>query len=116
MYALILLAQEAAAPAKDVGPMPNPLTGMVPILIVFALFFFLIVLPGNRRERKQREQLLANLKKNDEVVTNSGIIGIVTSIREGADEVTLKSDETRIRVLRSSIARIVNKEAPKEGA
>jgi preprotein translocase subunit YajC len=111
LHALILLAQEA--PAKDAAG-PNPFTGMLPIIIVFMLFFFLIVLPGQRREKKQREKLMSELKKNDEVVTTSGIIGIVTSIKEGADEVTIKSEETKLRVLRSSIARIVTKDT-KEG-
>ena len=50
------------------------------------------------------------MKKNDEVVTHSGIIGIVANIKEGGDEVTLKIDDNaRIRVLKSSIAKIINK-------
>jgi preprotein translocase subunit YajC len=107
----ILIAQEP--PVKDLGGAgSNPLTSMLPIIIIFALFFFLIVLPGQRREKKQRAELLTKLKKNDEVVTSGGIIGVVANIKEGTDEVTLKSDETRLRVLRSSIVRILTKEGP----
>src|SRR3954470_14696871 len=113
LNALILIgqaAQDGAGKAADgagrgPGLFDNPL---LPMIIIFGLFFFLIILPAQRREKKQREETLTKLKKNDEVVTNGGIIGIVHTIKEG-DEVVLKSDETRIRVLKSSIARILTK-------
>jgi preprotein translocase subunit YajC len=107
LYALtILLAQAEKAPD---GP---PLwSTFLPPLVIIGLFFLLIILPAQRRDKKQREALMNTLKKNDEVVTSSGIIGVVHTIKENADEVTLKIDDNaRIRVLRSSIVRIVNKE------
>ena len=104
---------------KDQGGSSNFLLFSIPLMI--AAFYFLIIVPG-RKERQQRQVLWNNLKKNDEVVTSSGIIGIVANIKEKEDEVTLKIDDNaRIRVLRSSIARIINqkdpaKEEPKEEA
>jgi preprotein translocase subunit YajC len=90
--------------------------GMMPLLIIMVLFFFFIILPAQRRQKKEQESVLANLKKNDEVVTSGGIIGIVWLIKETEDEVTLKIDENaRIKVLKSSIVRIRNKEEPKDG-
>ena len=60
---------------------------------------------------------MAGMKKNDEVVTASGIIGIVAIIKENEDEVTLKIDDNaRIRVLKSSIVRIKKKEEPAKDA
>jgi len=119
LNALILLAQEGATKASDGATRPggglfdNPL---LPMIIIFGLFFFLIILPAQRREKKQREQLMSTLKKNDEVVTSAGIIGVVWNIKEGADEVVLKIDDNaRLRVTRSSIVRIMNKEAPTDG-
>ena len=107
-------AEEGAKPDGIGGLFSSP---MFPILIVMVLFFFLIILPAQRRQKREQESILSNLKKNDEVVTASGIIGIVAFIKETGDEVTLKVDDnTRIRVLKSSIARILKKdEAPKEG-
>ena len=90
---------------------------MLPMLAIMALFFFLIILPAQRREKKQREMIMAALKKNDEVVTAAGIIGVVAHIKDNADEVTLKIDDNaRIRVLKSSIVRIVTKEEGKDSA
>src|SRR5437773_12467754 len=113
LNALILFAQAA----EDEGKKPEGPLGFLagnPIVFVLAimiLFFFLIILPAQRRQRREQEAIMSSLKKNDEVVTASGIIGIVANIKEGEDEVTLKIDDNaRIRVLRSSIARIKKKD------
>ena len=120
LYALtVLLAQveKAQEKAQEQAPgfdlLRNP---MLLILALVAMFVFMVFLPQQRRDKKQREALLAALKKNDEVITAAGIIGVVANIKENADEVTLKVDDnTRIRVLKSSIIKILTKET-KEGA
>src|SRR5262245_27114069 len=97
LYALLLFAQE---------PTPTDPTpwwgGLVPIIPIVILFYLMLIAPA-RRENKQRQLLLNALKKNDEVLTSSGIIGVVSSIKDKEDEVTLKieGDNARIRVLRS---------------
>jgi preprotein translocase subunit YajC len=128
LYALIHLFADGAKEivkdaGKDVQEQPpgglmdifgrNPL---LPILALVAMFFLIVVMPQRRREQKQKDLLLSGMKKNDEVVTASGIIGVIHSIKEGGDEVTLKIDDNaKIRVLKSTIVRIVTKET-KEGA
>lgn len=113
LYAAILFAQEEAKKGGD----PGGMNLIYPMLAIMVLFFFLIILPAQRREKKQREAIMSNLKKNDEVVTSAGIIGIVAHIKDNADEVTLKIDDNaRMRVLRSSIVRIVTKDDPKDSA
>jgi preprotein translocase subunit YajC len=91
------------------------------------LGWFLLIRPAQRQERERR-QMLALLKKNDRVIAAGGILGTVTNIkenREGAnptmeDEVTIRVDDNvRLRVLRSSIHRILSSDEsrdPKETA
>jgi preprotein translocase subunit YajC len=117
---LILFAQEVEEGAKKAPPggieslFSNP---MMLLLILMALFFFVVILPQQRRQRKEQEALLAGMKKNDEVLTASGIIGVISTIQPDSDQVTLKlEDNARVRVLKSSIVRILKKEEPKEGA
>lgn len=111
---LILFAQDQQQKGGEPNFFANP---MFILLILMALFFFVVILPQQRKQRKEQEQMMTNLKKNDEVVTASGIIGIVANIQPDRDEVTLKIDDNaRIRVLKSSIVRILKKEEPKEGA
>ncbi|MCI0684536.1 MAG: preprotein translocase subunit YajC [Gemmataceae bacterium] len=103
---LVLLAED---PPKGDAPGVAPWMQFVPIILIFALFYFLLILPAQRKERKQREALFSALKKNDEVVTAGGIIGVVQNIKD--DEVVLKIDENaKMRVLKSSIARIIAKD------
>lgn len=111
LNSLILFAQDAAAKPEGGGEgsiFSNPII-LLPIL--FMLFYFVVILPQQRRQRKEQDALMSGMKKNDEVVTAAGIIGIVANIKEGEDEVTLKIDDnTRMRVLKSSIVRIKKKE------
>lgn len=110
LHAIVLFAQQAADKAQEQpdffeGLLRNPLMLM---LLVFMLAYFLLILPMKRQERKQRSELFNKLKKNDKVVTSAGIIGVVYNVKENEDEVTLKLDEGRVRVLKSSIARILS--------
>ncbi len=108
---MVLLAQ---AEGKEQQPLGFLFT-FLPLILMVVLAYFLLFLPEKRRQKQHREWLEKSLKKNDEVVTSAGIIGIVTTIKEKEDEVVLKIDDSsnaRLRVLKSTIIRIV---APKEG-
>jgi preprotein translocase subunit YajC len=87
-------------------------SGMTVLLIqvgaIFAIFYFLIIRP-QRRQRDAHEKLLASLQKGDQVVTSGGIIGEVVYLKDS--EVTIKSGEAKLVVLRSNIATITNREA-----
>ncbi len=104
-YAVVLFAQDAA---KDAAKDAPPIWGqLLPLVIIIALFYLLFIVP-QRRERRARDELMKQLKKNDRVVTNAGIIATVATIKD--EEVTLRIDDNsnaRLTVLRSSIARIL---------
>ena len=90
-------AEGAAPGATGFGSMLMPM-----VLIVF-VWYFLILRPQGR-ERKQRELQLTNLKRNDRVVTFSGIIGTITGFSDDNKEVTLRVDDNvKLRFLRSAI-------------
>lgn len=104
-----LFAEEA--PADGGGPAAF-LPSLLPILAIFVLFYFLLVRP-QRREQARRQAMLAEIEKNDRVVTAAGIYGVVTNVRREADEATIKVDETtntKLRVTLSSIARVLGDE------
>ncbi|MGH7530407.1 MAG: preprotein translocase subunit YajC [Gemmatimonadales bacterium] len=86
--------------------------GLSALLIQVALFiaigYFLLIRP-QRRQQEQHRQLLASLQRGDRVVTSGGIIGEVIHIKD--DEVTLKSGESRVVVLRTGITSITNRQA-----
>jgi preprotein translocase subunit YajC len=103
-----LLFAEAAAPAAE-GP--SMLMQMLPIFLIFGVFYFVMMRPA-QKERDQRESMLSTLKKNDRVVTQGGLVGVVIAIRADAGIVTIRMshEETKVDVIRSSIARILTDE------
>jgi preprotein translocase subunit YajC len=110
LYSLILFAQDGAKDAAEKTPEEFWRNPMFLLMILMGVFFFVVILPGQRRRAKEQESLLSGMKKNDEVQTASGIIGTIYAIKEG-DEVVLKIDDNaRIRVLKSSIVRIIKKD------
>lgn len=108
MLQLFLLLAEGDKPAPE-GGMPGWAT-FVPLIAMFLLFYFVLVLPAQRKEKKQRELLMNSLKKNSKVVTQGGMIGVVSYINEGEDEVTLRLEEGKVKVLKSSIIKVFNAE------
>jgi preprotein translocase subunit YajC len=107
LTALALLAQNEQ---KDA---PSPLITLAPLIVIFVLFYVLLILPAQRREKRQRQAIFAALKKGDKVMTSAGIIGVVANIKD--DEVTLRLEEGKMRVVKSTIARILGaEEAPKD--
>jgi len=77
------------------------LTSVAPIAMIFAVFYLLVIRPQSKKA-KQLQHMLAELKKGDDVVTQGGIIGRITGIKD--DEVTLQVQEgVRLRILRSAI-------------
>jgi preprotein translocase subunit YajC len=86
------------------------LYGWAPLVIIGVLFYFMLIRP-ERVRRMQLQRMLDNLKKNDRVVTVGGIFGTVVNVQQGSDEITIKVDEstnTKLRVLRSAITRVLS--------
>ncbi|NIP86879.1 MAG: preprotein translocase subunit YajC [Planctomycetales bacterium] len=94
------------------------LLGLIfPMLAIGVLFYMMLIRP-ERQKQASHQQMLAQLKKNDRVVTTGGIKGIVSNVQKDVEEVTINVDEstgTKIRVTLNSIARVETVE-PKAGA
>jgi preprotein translocase subunit YajC len=87
-------------------PGQSPLAGLVPVLLMVAIFYFLLIAPVRKRQR-QHDDLLSNLKNGDKIVTSGGVIGTVVGIQE--DRVRLKvADQVKIEVTKQSVAGLVD--------
>ena len=78
------------------------------ILFMVVIFWVMLIRPQQKKAKEQTE-LLKTLKAGDKVVTSSGIIGIVTSVRD--DAVTLRSGETKLEFQKSAVSQIVERAA-----
>lgn len=86
---------------------PNIIAQLLPMVIIFAIFYFLVIRP-ERKKQKDHQLLLAGIKKNDEVVTASGIHGTVVIVKDKT--VVLRLDENcRVEFDKEAVLTIVKK-------
>lgn len=109
MNVLHILADATTQPHGGAGGLGSFLTSPLgaPLLILFAVIYFMMILPKKRQD-KQRQQMLETMKKGDRVRTIGGILGNIVEARP--DRVLLKVDETsntKIWFERSAIARVI---------
>ena len=84
----------------------SPLIGFLPLIIIFGIFYFLLILPQQRKQ-KTHQMMLQNLRQGDKVVTIGGIFGKIVSIR--GEVITLEiANQVRVAVVRSGISRRVH--------
>lgn len=84
---------------------------LIQIGALIAIFYVMLIRP-QRKQQERHRQLLGSLQRGDKIVTSGGIIGEVVHLKD--DEVTVKSGESRVVVMRANIANILNRsiEAP----
>ena len=100
---LFATVAHAMGTAPQGGGDPTGLGGMVPILLMFVVFYFLLIRPQSKRAKEHRAMLSA-VKVGDKVVTAGGLHGKVV---QANDEVlVLDLGETKVTVLRSAIASV----------
>jgi preprotein translocase subunit YajC len=87
--------------------------GLLPILLIFGIFYFLLFMPM-QRQRKQQQKMLASLENGNTVVTSGGVIGTIVAI-EGNDTLVLrvKPDNVKIQVTRGSVSSLMTGETKK---
>lgn len=93
-------------PATDgtSGGRTSLLSMAIPTLAVFAIFYFLIIRPQNKKQ-KETQNMLNNMKKGDKIVTIGGIHGIIQSVDDTT--VVVKVDENaKVKFLKSAIATV----------
>ncbi len=91
------------------------LGNLLPIILMFVIFYFLLFRPQQQRMKKHRE-MLANLRRGDSVVTSGGLIGKITKVIDDREIEVEIAANTRVRVMRGMIAEVHAKTEPvKEG-
>jgi len=77
---------------------------MVPLILIFVIFYFLLILPQRRRQR-EHAQMIKNLKKGDKVITNGGIYGTVIRVKKNYVEVEV-ANQVILKIQRSAISQL----------
>ena len=86
---------------------------LLPLVLIFVVFYFLLIRPQQKKAREHREMVEA-VRRGDQVVTGGGIYGKVTKVGEDGKVTVEIADDVRVDVVRSTLADVVSKTAPAE--
>lgn len=98
------LIQDAWAQAEGGS---DPFLSLLPLILIFAVFYFLLIRPQNKRQKEQKE-MVANLSVGDEVVTAGGVLGKITEIKDQFAQVQI-ADGVEIKIQRHTISAVMPK-------
>jgi preprotein translocase subunit YajC len=104
MHLIDLNGMLAQAGAPQTGQQGSPLGMIVPLALMLVIMYFLMIRPQSQ-QRKRQEKLLQTLKSGDKVVTASGIIGVVITVKD--QTVSLRSADAKMEVTKTSITEII---------
>ena len=84
----------------------------LPLILIFAIMYFLLIRP-QQKKAKQHQAMVAALRRGDQVVTQGGIIGKVSKVKEGENEIEVEIAEgVKARIVRSTVSQVLNKTEP----
>ena len=87
----------------------------IPLILIFVIFYFFLIRP-QQKKAKEHKQLVEALRRGDQVLTQSGIFGKVTKVKEGEEEIEIEiAKDVKVRLLRSAVASVISKTEPAEG-
>ena len=94
------------------GPQSTLLTSLMPLILIFAIFYFVMIRPEGKK-RREREALLKTIKKGDKVMTTGGMYATVANVQE--DIITLQAgDNVRMRFTRQAIQNLIQDDSEPE--
>ncbi len=99
-------AQDAAGAAG-----PGVLEAILPIVLIFVVFYFLLIRP-QQKKMKQHKEMLASIRRGDRIVTGGGIIGTVAKVVDDNEVAVDVAENVRVRVRRELISTVLAKTEP----
>lgn len=111
----MLISQAYAQAAAPAAGGSDIIMSLLPLVMIFAVFYFLMIRPQQTKMRQHRE-MIEGLKKGDQIVTAGGIVGKV--VRVDAHDNTLAVEiapNTQVKVVRQTVADLLNKPVPASG-
>ncbi|MDG2354480.1 MAG: preprotein translocase subunit YajC [Paracoccaceae bacterium] len=98
----------AYAQASGSGGFGSTFGSLIPLLLIFAIMYFIIIRPQQKKAKEHKQMVIA-LKRGDQILTQGGIIGKVTKVKDESEiEVEIASN-TKVRVMKSTIVNVLNK-------
>ena len=99
----------AMMPADPSGGGPSPISMLLPLVGMLAIFYFLLIRPQQKRQ-KEMQKMIGALKKGDRVVTASGLYGSIAGLRDDVVVVEI-ADGVKVEMMRNAVTGVVARES-----
>lgn len=87
-------------------------SSLVPLILIFAIMYFFLIRP-QQTKLKEHQKMVNNLRRGDQVVTQGGVLGKVTKVKDDANEIEVEiAAGVTVRVVRATIAQVLSKTEP----
>ena len=97
--------------AQAAGGAGGALGSFIPLILIFAIMYFLLIRPQQKKQ-KEHAAMVAALRRGDQVITQGGLIGKVTTVKDDNELEVELAEGVKVRVVQSTIATVVNKTEP----
>ncbi|MBM7066688.1 preprotein translocase subunit YajC [Actibacterium sp. 188UL27-1] len=87
------------------------LGSFIPLILIFAIMYFLLIRPQQKKV-KEHQAMVTALRRGDQVVTQGGLIGKVSKVKDDNEVEVEVADGVKVRVVRATIAQVLNKTEP----
>ncbi|MCH7590650.1 preprotein translocase subunit YajC [PVC group bacterium] len=111
-YVMLFAQAPAPAPSQSGGP-AGFIVQMFPMILIIGIFYMLLIRPQQKKQ-KEHKDMVANLKKGDNVVTSGGIYGVIAGVKDKAFTVKV-ADNVKIDVTKGSISTVLKKKEENTG-
>lgn len=83
----------------------------VPLILIFAIMYFLLIRP-QQKKLKEHQKMVGALRRGDQVITQGGLIGKVTKVKDDNEIEVELAEGVKVRVVQSTITNVINKTEP----
>lgn len=97
--------------AQDAGGVAGTFGSFIPLIAIFAIMYFLLIRP-QQKKMKEHKALISGLRRGDQVVTQGGVIGKVTKIKDDTEVEVEIAEGVKVRVVRATITQVLSKTDP----
>lgn len=100
--------------AQGAGGLGGGVEAFLPLILIFAVFYFLLIRPQQRKVKMHRE-MLGRIRRGDKVVTGGGIVGTVTKVTNDEELAVEIAEGIKVRVMRGTITQVLTRNEPQAG-
>lgn len=97
--------------AQAAGGAASAITNFLPLILIFGIMYFLLIRP-QQKKLKDHKSMVEAVRRGDQVITQGGILGKVSKVKEDGEVEVEIADGVKVRVIKSTLASVISKTEP----